>query len=389
MTNNNNFSSNLSNFIQSVATPEISVIIPMYNAQPYIADALKSIQEQTFNEYEIIVIDDGSTDKSAKIVKSFPRVNYYYQNNQGEAAARNQGMKLARGKIITFLDADDWYESTKLEEQWRFLQENPAIDVVYCNYIVKDHTKQDTTIIKSEYFDPNRKNLLATVLFRQTIHTGSMMFRRQCFETGCRYNPQLSYAPDYDFCLQLLANHQFGYIHRPLYGYRRHQGNMTNAHQRQKLTEAAIVRALGISKIRKIIDESSFDKSQKNLLLARIFLKTGKYRECLQQLEQRVRAQDILLASFYRGNCHYMLGVFSLSQQTYQKVIELCPAFPEAMNNLGCALSAQNRDIEARQAFTSALKLRPGYMDAAKNLKESQSNHLTLFELRNVLTHYY
>jgi len=369
--------------------PEISVIIPLYNAEMFIAEALVSLTQQTFQNYEIIIIDDGSTDNSANIVKTYKNLHYYYQNNQGEASARNKGIEFAQGKIITFLDADDWYEPTKLEEQWIYLQQNPNIDVVYCDYNVKDQTNGTTSTLQSEFFDSNRKNLLAMILFRQTVHTGSMMLRRQVFDFGYRYNQQLSYAPDYDFCLQLLAQHQFGYIAKPLYGYRRHGANMTNAHNQQKASEAAIVRALGFKKIKQIIAESSFENTEKNLLLARIFLKTGYYRECLQQLEKTISEEHQALAFFYRGNCQYLLGNLSLSQQAYQTAIDLYPNFSEALNNLGCTLLASNENEDAKQAFTTSLNLRPGYMDAVKNLAGGHPPQLTLFELRNVLTRYY
>ena len=84
----------------------ISVIIPAYNAAPHLKGALKSLQNQTFQDFEVIVVDDGSTDNSKEIIKRFANVKYCYQTNQGESAARNKGMSLAKGEYFAFLDAD-------------------------------------------------------------------------------------------------------------------------------------------------------------------------------------------------------------------------------------------------------------------------------------------
>mgnify|MGYP001469099266 CR=1 FL=1 len=109
----------------------VSAIIPVYNGEKFLAEAIDSVLTQDFNSIEIIVVDDGSTDNSAAISKDIPEVLYAYQSNQGTAAALNHGVKLARGDFYAFLDADDIWLSGKLSSQMEFLINNPETDMVF------------------------------------------------------------------------------------------------------------------------------------------------------------------------------------------------------------------------------------------------------------------
>ena len=99
-------------------TPEISIVIPAYNAGPYLIDSITSVINQSFTLWELIVVDDGSTDNTAEIVNPFltdERITLIRQTNKGVSAARNAGIKAARGRFITFLDADDYYYPNNLQ----------------------------------------------------------------------------------------------------------------------------------------------------------------------------------------------------------------------------------------------------------------------------------
>ena len=113
-------------------TPLVSVIIPVYNCEKYLAEAIESVLAQTYQPLEIIVIDDGSTDGSAEVAKSFgPTVQYCFQVNSGTAAARNRGIELAKGDFFAFLDADDLWVEDKLTNQMAAFTNNPNLDIVY------------------------------------------------------------------------------------------------------------------------------------------------------------------------------------------------------------------------------------------------------------------
>ena len=108
--------------------PHVSVIIPAYNCDRYISKAIASVFEQTYTDYELIVVDDGSTDDTAQLIRSYgDRLNYIYQTNQGVAQARNSGLAAAQGQYIAFLDQDDLFLPYKLASQVTLLEQNLSL----------------------------------------------------------------------------------------------------------------------------------------------------------------------------------------------------------------------------------------------------------------------
>jgi glycosyltransferase involved in cell wall biosynthesis len=132
-------------------TPEISVVVPAYNAESYIAESIKSVLQQSFTNWELIIIDDGSTDNTAEIANTFltdHRITLIKQANKGVSAARNAGIRAAKGGYITFLDADDTYLPSNLSEKYSVFVNNGAIDFVYCDMMQCDEKLNDERIIK-------------------------------------------------------------------------------------------------------------------------------------------------------------------------------------------------------------------------------------------------
>ena len=113
-----------------MTNPLVSVIVPVYYGAAYLGEALASIRAQTYGRIELIVVDDGSTDASPEIAASYRPAQRVRQDHQGAAAARNHGLKLARGELIAFLDQDDWWEPHKLQRQVGYLLAHPEIDWV-------------------------------------------------------------------------------------------------------------------------------------------------------------------------------------------------------------------------------------------------------------------
>lgn len=128
-------------------TPRFSIIVPLYNKAPFIRKALESIASQTFKDWELIIVDDGSTDNSLEVVNEYIRdvlcvmydvcknVRVIHQKNSGVAAARNNGVAVSKGEYVCFLDADDWWELTFLEEMDRLIAEYPDAGIYASNYI--------------------------------------------------------------------------------------------------------------------------------------------------------------------------------------------------------------------------------------------------------------
>ena len=149
----------------------ISVIIPAYNRESYLAGAIESVLSQTYPAMEIIVVDDGSTDGTAKVARAYgERVHYIRQENSGAGAARNAGLARARGSLIAFLDSDDLWLERKLEAQATYLEANPGVDLVFCH--MKPFLSPELDPKKAPRFD-ERTTAAANV--------GSMMVRREVF----------------------------------------------------------------------------------------------------------------------------------------------------------------------------------------------------------------
>jgi glycosyltransferase involved in cell wall biosynthesis len=114
--------------------PKVSVIIPTYNSAPYLPEALESVLSQSYQDFEIILVDDGSTDNTKEIIQPYQSIlKYLYQENKGPGSARNLGLRFARGDYLVFLDADDVLYQDKLNPQVHILESNLNIDVVYSN----------------------------------------------------------------------------------------------------------------------------------------------------------------------------------------------------------------------------------------------------------------
>lgn len=217
----------------------VSIIIPTFNYAAFVADALRSVEAQTMTDLECIVIDDASTDDTASIVSSFverdPRFRYIrLERNSGVSAARDRGLKEARGEFIQLLDADDVIAPRKLELQVAFLQEQQDTDLVYSNFVhfkgrpdlgQKGECRADEQL--SGAGQPIIRRLLRgnifrlnTVLFRSSVldHIGG-------FLTGFRY------AEDWDFWLRVASKgHRFHFLEDPraMAGVRREHESLSS-----------------------------------------------------------------------------------------------------------------------------------------------------------------
>jgi glycosyltransferase involved in cell wall biosynthesis len=150
-------------------TPLISVIIAVYNGDRFLKQAIESVLSQSYSNVEIIVLDDGSTDLSAQIAKSYSQVVYQYQTNAGVASARNAALKIAKGDYISFLDSDDFYHPDKLKKQLNHLGSNSSIDcsMVYVdNFLEEGH---EITPELEDYFFNQEKLSFITFLTLRSI----------------------------------------------------------------------------------------------------------------------------------------------------------------------------------------------------------------------------
>jgi len=201
--------------------PKVSVIIPAYKAITYLPETMEDVLSQTFDNFEVIVVNDGSTDETEQWVSQIAdsRVKLISQENRGLAGARNTGINHARGKFIAFLDADDLWEPTKLEKQVRILEENSEVGLVYTWVAYIDEQGKSTgRVFKNQAEGDVWKELIE----HNIVECGSVaMVRRYCFETCGVFDRNLgSFVEDWDMWLRIASRYAFKVIKEPLVYYR-------------------------------------------------------------------------------------------------------------------------------------------------------------------------
>ena len=208
----------------------VTVIIPAYNAAKYIHETIRSVFSQTFTNWELIIIDDGSTDNTRDIVDSFGqrgRIKYYYQNNNGVSSARNKGIALSQGKYISFLDADDLWLPENLEKKVNALENNPEYDWAFSD-MYKSQIHNDERTISTGRDDNILNNLLLweedvipTICSNILIKASCLNKKNMVFDTS------LSTAADQDFCFYLSKHFNGIRIPECLFIYRIREDSMS------------------------------------------------------------------------------------------------------------------------------------------------------------------
>ena len=209
--------------------PTVSVIIPAYNAASFVQETIKSVLDQTFHDFELIVVDDGSTDQTSEIIKKYKdkRIRYFFKSNSGVSETRNFGLENAKGDVVAFLDADDLFLPTNLEKKVFYLRANPETDLVHSSEIrFSSATGENITTV----FGSEGKVLEKLLAMRgNVIHSpSSVVVRKRLLDQVGGFDPKLSTSADWDMWVRLSAKTPFGYIPEPLVKYRVHAAQMHN-----------------------------------------------------------------------------------------------------------------------------------------------------------------
>ena len=185
-------------------TPKVSVIVPTYNSDRYVVQAVGSVLAQTYPNYELIVVDDGSTDNTHQVLKPyFDQLRYVYQNNQGVAAARNRGIELATGEFIAFLDADDVFLPEKLAKEIACFEKQPELDMVISGWrIVNEHGEAISDVRLWEYAP--QLDLKTAVLYKPARPSSTILRREWCKKVN-GFDARFVRTDDLDFLLKLLS----------------------------------------------------------------------------------------------------------------------------------------------------------------------------------------
>jgi glycosyltransferase involved in cell wall biosynthesis len=200
--------------------PKVSVILPTYNRAHIIEKAIQSVLKQTYQDFEIIIIDDGSKDDTEKIIRGFQekdnRIKYIrFEENKGAAAARNAGINMSKGEYITFQDSDDEWVIDKLEKQMKVIETSSENIVVYCGFWRIDGDEK--TYIPDINISNREGNIHKELLKRNFIGTPSILLLKKNLEKIGMFDENLSRLQDWDLAIRLSKYYNFKLIDEPLY----------------------------------------------------------------------------------------------------------------------------------------------------------------------------
>jgi glycosyltransferase involved in cell wall biosynthesis len=252
-----------------VNRPAVSVVIPTYNNAPYLLEALESVSSQSFRDVEVVVVDDGSTDGTRSLLEPhLGRIRYYPQRNQGVAVARNVGLELAEGELVTWLDGDDVMLPGNLEVKVGVLRRHPELGGVFSDFRVFDRSgvlhargmkeiypffrktgKDFPEIFRASERIAREDGCAATMysgeifdcLFQGNfILNSTVLFRKRAALQVGKFVPSLRTQEDYEYWLRFSKRYPLGFVDEPLVKYRRHPRQLTDRSNIARIIETSL-----------------------------------------------------------------------------------------------------------------------------------------------------
>jgi glycosyltransferase involved in cell wall biosynthesis len=205
--------------------PLVSICIPTYNRKDYLSQTLSSVFAQTYKDYEVVIVDDGSTDGTGEMIKqSGHSVRYYWQQNTGDAAARNKLIELAGGRYISFLDSDDLLVPDAIERMMAIVDAQAEDVIVYGPYIAIDRNGQTCKVKHRNLYS----GYIAQHLFENIlVHSCGSLFPKKILEEAGRFDMSLPVCSDYALWLELSLKYRFIALPEPTFERRRHTGSLS------------------------------------------------------------------------------------------------------------------------------------------------------------------
>jgi len=287
----------------AVVKPKISVIMSVYNGEKYLNKAIESTLTQTFRDFEFIIVDDGSTDSSLRIIESYKDERIILRKNIiniGLTKSLNRALRMAKGEYIARQDADDISLPNRLKEQFIQFENNPDLALLGTgSYLINEQGG----ILRKEIPLKNPKTALNK--HNQFVH-GSVMFRKEIINELGAYNTLFRYSQDYELWLRIAKHYQIANITHPLYKKRRHAGSV----QAMKRNEGALYHLLGQRMIEKGID--------KDLL---IIIK----REGIKSFSGYLNKKEMIYLHKTIARAYMAHGDSPLAREEYKKVLSITP----------------------------------------------------------------
>jgi len=266
-------------------SPKVSVIVPTYNRANRLEGTLRSIVSQTYQDFELIVVDDGSTDNTSKVIESFPSAQYLpMKKNSGVSKARNIGLACAKGEFICFLDSDDLWKEKKLEIQIHWMESNTDNQVCYTDEIwVRNGVRVNQMNKHRKYTGDIFRHCLALCI----VSPSSVMIRAKLFSEIGNFDESLPACEDYDLWLRIAVKYAFHFIEEPLI-------IKQGGHEDQLSRKYWGMDRFRVAALKKLLDQNSLD--QEKLKLTRSSL-VEKCSVLIQGFKKRGKKEDEF---FYR-----------------------------------------------------------------------------------------
>jgi len=210
--------------------PQVSIIMPVYNGEKYIVEAIESILNQSYKNYEIIIVNDGSTDNTfdkTRLYLQRSNIKYVEQDNRGLPAALNTGIRASSGEYIAFLDCDDLWMPYKLDMQMVFMKEHPDVGLAHGNISYIDQHGTPFTP-DSPYQTDISGNCFPELFMGNRIAVLTVLIKKECVANVGFFDEDFKYADDYDMWLRISRHYPLGHIDKCLAAYRKHPGGISS-----------------------------------------------------------------------------------------------------------------------------------------------------------------
>ncbi|KPQ01377.1 glycosyltransferase [Marinobacter sp. HL-58] len=221
----------------------VSVVTPTYNRARFLPDAVNSVLAQTYPDFELIIVDDGSMDNTRDVLEPFladRRVRYFYQENQGQSRARNLALDQAAGDFIAFLDSDDTWALDKLEKQLAVLHAHPDVEIVHGDEATID---EHGTVISVENMKRYSGRITRQLLADNSVSITTALVRRRCFDEMGGFDTSVGVADDYELWLRFSARYRYHYEPGVVASYRVMADQISSDKRRRFAANERIIRA--------------------------------------------------------------------------------------------------------------------------------------------------
>ncbi|MFH1387070.1 MAG: glycosyltransferase [bacterium] len=320
--------------------PKISIIIVTYNRSKYIKEAIQSALDQSFADYELIVIDDGSTDDTKRIVREFQssKISYYYKSHTNVADSRNYGISKACGEYLVWLDSDDVLMPECLRLELNEIEADQRLDVVYGDFTLID----ENGVMIGELLHRNFKNkeeLIESMVWNNPIPNVGVMIKKKCYQELGGFDPFFSeLAEDYEFWTRAVAKYNFKHLANKMSSWRKHSSALTGSGRDLRFDAEVLRRILAKYDLKELFPWIDWEYQDPSLAKAIAYLNIARIFSYRKADEDSIRYLKMSLDSFPLSESYFRLA----------KMYQSRGSMAEAKNYLRKALIVNPEHKEAK-----------------------------------------